>query len=215
MSTNLNRADFEAQHAAIWGRHLDEYPADALLTLNWFDDRKRMNAKHTPLADVDAAWDVIARQGTDRPVYVAVAPRMPIVLEGNQNGRFKRGKKSEVYAIPALFADVDVASGSHKSGNLPDRETADRWLADFPLKPTQLWWTGGGYHAWWALDELPTAEAQQEMMLLFKRWWQHRSGQDEKDFDAGVIEPLRIMRAGGSLVGKNGNLAAIELVESN
>lgn len=209
----LVRADWQTHHDRIWARH--DYPKDALLTINWIEDRGKMVSKHVPLNDVDASWKAIERAGTDRPMYVGVAPRKPVVLEGAQNGRWKRGSKAEVYPIPAIFADIDVSSGSHKSQNLPDRLMADRWIRTFPLKPTLIFWTGGGYHAYWALEELPTPEDQAAILLKTKRWWLYQAEQDGVHFDGGVLEPLRILRAGGSLVGKNGNLNAIEIVEVN
>ncbi|MCQ9162951.1 hypothetical protein [Arthrobacter sp. STN4] len=212
-TTGFNATDWQTHYDLIWGRH--DYPEDALLTVNWLEDNGMMPSIHVPLADPDAVWEVIQRVGKDRAAYIGIAPRMPIVLEAKQNGRWRRGKKSEVYPIPAIFADIDVRSGTHKSDNLPTWEEADQWLRDFPLKPTILFNTGGGYHAWWALDELPTADEQAEMLLKTKRWWLHRAEQDGKHFDGGVLEPLRILRAGGSLIGKNGNLNPISIVEVN
>ncbi|MEO1643612.1 MAG: hypothetical protein AAFR67_00385 [Chloroflexota bacterium] len=57
-------------------------------------------------------------------------------------GRYRRGGANDLLALPALFVDVDDIHPS----------TLQR-LQDMRPAPTWITFTGGGYHAYWLLDE--------------------------------------------------------------
>lgn len=57
-------------------------------------------------------------------------------------GRYRRGGADDVVALPALFVDVDDSSAS-----------ALQRLQDMQPQPSCITFTGGGFHAYWILDE--------------------------------------------------------------
>lgn len=201
--------------------HLEAYPEGALLTMNQPKRTPRrtdpansnpMCTHHVPLNDSEAGWNyVLSGDRKIVPTYIGMAPRM-----GHLAGTVRRGKKEELYALPALFADIDVNGGDHASSTNPPREVADSWIDKCPLgRPTMLFWTGGGYHGMWGLPALPTLPQQGILLARTKEWWAQMSGMTNHNFDKGVITSTTMLRAPGSLVGKNGDTTPIELVEVN
>lgn len=222
-STSLaaRRQQWDIFRELIINPHLEAYPDSALLTMN---QRKRtpqrtdavgsnpMCTHHVPLNDAEAGWDyVLSGDKKVVPTYIGIAPRM-----GHLAGTVRRGKKEELYAIPALFADIDVNTGDHASSTNPTRKVADFWLQKCPLgRPTLLFWTGGGYHAWWSLPALPTPSQQEILLTRTKEWWVQEAAITKNNFDKGVINSTTMLRAPGSIVGKNGDVTPIELIEVN
>lgn len=68
--------------------------------------------------------------------------------------RYRRGGKSDVVALPALFADIDRHSLDTLAG-----------LRGFSLKPSCIVDSGGGLHAYWWLDP-PTTELDRAGRIL-------------------------------------------------
>jgi hypothetical protein len=68
--------------------------------------------------------------------------------------RWRRGGIGEVVALPALFVDVDD----------PSVDALDR-LRRFPIAPSCIVHSGGGYHAYWWLDE-PTSDLDTARRVL-------------------------------------------------
>jgi hypothetical protein len=212
----LVKGDWLEHHTAIWAPH--EWPADAVLTISWDGTSGGYVSAHVPVDDADAAWDVIARRGTAARVLVGVAPRSldritARAAEANKRLTSIRGGKADVYPLPALFADIDTLGGTHKETNLPTRDQADELLARFPVgPPTILIWTGGGYHAWYALAELPTQQEQDAALLHLRTWLDLESKAGGYHVDLGVLQSATCIRPAGSLIGKGGNLSAITMM---
>ncbi len=101
---------------------------------------------HISLDDAAALQDALARLDAANALgwgaYFAVGLRRPGLT------RWKRGGAAEVVALPALFVDVDDTS----------LETLAR-LQYAQLKPSCIVSSGGGYHAYWWLNE-PTADLE-------------------------------------------------------
>ncbi|QDU66328.1 hypothetical protein [Engelhardtia mirabilis] len=79
--------------------------------------------------------------GTARSIGMAT---MPSDLE---NGN--RGGNGQAVSLQAFWMDVDCKD----RGDYPPREVAAPLLADFPIQPSIVTNTGGGYHVFWALEE--------------------------------------------------------------
>lgn len=221
VSLHSRRNQWDLFRELIINPHLEAYPEGALLTMNQPKRTPRrtdpansnpMCTHHVPLDDTEGGWDyVLSGDKKIVPTYIGIAPRM-----GHLAGTVRRGKKEELYALPALFADIDVNSGDHASSTNPPREMADLWIAKCPLgRPTMLFWTGGGYHGWWGLPALPTLPQQVTLLARTKEWWVQMAAATNHNFDKGVINATTMLRAPGSIVGKNGDTTPIELVEVN
>lgn len=100
-------------------------------------------SRHVPLDDVAAVSEAVEHLGAANALgwgsYVAVGLRRPAL------GRWRRGGTDDVAALPALFVDVDD----------PSCETL-RKLRDFRPAPSCIVNSGGGFHAYWWLDDPQT-----------------------------------------------------------
>jgi hypothetical protein len=77
------------------------------------------------------------RKQRGQNLYFAVATR---------NGR---GRKEHIVQIPALWCDIDFKD--------TPKEEADKRVREFPLRPSLVVNSGGGFHAYWGLKEPPSA----------------------------------------------------------
>jgi hypothetical protein len=65
-----------------------------------------------------------------------------------------KGTKKECLALTVFFTDVDYGSAGHKKKNRwQTREEAQAAIDAFPMKPSILVHTGGGFQAYWCLSE--------------------------------------------------------------
>lgn len=88
--------------------------------------------------------------------------------------RYQRGAEMDIVALPALFVDMDD----------PSTNTLKRLQALRP-QPSCITFTGGGYHAYWWLDD-PVSEIQLARVIL--RGLQQMSGGDS----LSVVNSLRL-----------------------
>jgi hypothetical protein len=85
-----------------------------------------------------------------------------------------RGRRSDVAAIPGVWADIDIAGEAHKAEHLPPTlEAALALLHTIPLTPTMLVHSGHGLQAWWLFKEpwvFDTDEERDKAQHLSTRW---------------------------------------------
>src|SRR5262249_50082571 len=85
-----------------------------------------------------------------------------------------RGAASDVGALGALGADVDLAGDAHPSKSLPpDVAAAEALLASLPLAPSVVVHSGHGLHPYWLLKEpwVFDAEPERERAAALARGW--------------------------------------------
>jgi hypothetical protein len=127
---------------------------DSAMTLTAIhpDGHQRTPSRHIPFGDLDAihnaleALAVANSQGWG--AYVAVGLRRPGLT------RWQRGGLSDVVVLPALFADIDDES-----------DVVQERLMTSSLIPSLLVHSGGGYHAYWMLNE-PTTDLALAVRIL-------------------------------------------------
>ncbi len=133
--------------------HCTDY-ADACLTLTAIhpDGKHSTPSRHILLHDTaalrEALTDLDRANALDWGAYFAFGLRRPGLT------RWQRGGAADVVALPALFVDVDD----------PSVEALTRLQFAAPA-PSCIVASGGGYHAYWWLDE-PTADLEQARCLL-------------------------------------------------
>ncbi|MEQ8676514.1 MAG: DNA-primase RepB domain-containing protein [Aggregatilineales bacterium] len=88
--------------------------------------------------------------------------------------RYQRGRESDILALPAVFVDVDRS----------DEETLRRLQAIQP-RPSCITFSGGGYHAYWWLNE-PLSDMTLARTIL--RGLQRKAGGDA----LSVVNSLRL-----------------------
>ncbi len=101
-------------------------------------------SRHLPLNDDAALENTLERlhKANERGwgAYLSVATRKADL------GRWRRGARDDLLAMPALFVDIDR-----------EPETVMGRLHDFPLPPSCIVRSGHGLHAYWFLSK-PTSE---------------------------------------------------------
>ena len=119
-----------------------DYRERACLTLTAIhpDGRHRTPSRHVPLHRPDLLDEALSRLlATNRlgwGAFVAVGLRRPGLT------RYQRGTERDLVALPAVFVDLDDPSSD-----------ALRRLRDLRPTPSCITFTGGGYHAYWWLDQ--------------------------------------------------------------
>ncbi len=109
-------------------------------------------SRHVALDNRAALLDTLHRlSDTNRMgwgAYFAVGLRKPGLT------RWKRGGAAEVVALPAFYTDLDDPT-----------DAALIKLRGARLPPSVIVWSGGGYHAYWLLDE-PTTDLNTAWQVL-------------------------------------------------
>ncbi|MFI5329625.1 MAG: DUF927 domain-containing protein [Desulfobaccales bacterium] len=78
----------------------------------------------------------------------------------------KGGKKENLLALTAAFADVDVGEAGHKGATTyKDKPTARTAIEAFPLRPSILIDSGGGFQCYWIYRE-PVRLSETEMVKV-------------------------------------------------
>ncbi len=180
-----------AQLLAVLGRQPDEQ-----ITVAWQSDALPFAGTLTAAAD---APELVASWPQDRNVWFSVQPIKPGVRTG-------KAKASDVAAVVALYADLDI-----KAGALPDLGACFAVVADLAAwlgsAPAAIVVTGHGAHPYWRIERTePVAGA-----AVLKRWGDvvaeacARHGGESGGKRDGVYNLDRIMRVPGTTnVGKLG-----------
>jgi hypothetical protein len=115
-------------------------------------DQHPTPSRHVPLENRAALLDTLQRlSDTNRMgwgAYFAVGLREPGL------SRWKRGGVAEVVALPAFYTDIDDPT-----------DTTLMKLRGARLPPSAIVHSGGGYHAYWLLDE-PTRDLHMARQVL-------------------------------------------------
>ena len=95
------------------------------------------------------------QQAQSQDVYFGLG-----LIAGNPTGR---GKIQDIIGIGGLWADIDLAGGSHKKPNLPpDIDAAQNILDKLGPRPSILIHSGAGLHAYWVFKEVWIFDSDQE-----------------------------------------------------
>ncbi len=133
-----------------------------------------------------------------------------ICAHGEDLGPWKRGKRSEVTLLPALWVDIDLAGPGHAAANLPgDVDDVVRGLLQpFALDPTLIVHSGGGLHVYWCLAELAQVNDanRAELQNLLKAWTARFQALAERHgwHVDNVSDLSRVLRPAGTLNRKPG-----------
>jgi len=133
---------------------------------------------------VEAARDAVTL-GLHEEVYAGVAPRLG-----------ENGTKASITRLRALWADLDVKAGyTHKS--------RIEQLMELPHHHSILVWTGGGWHAYWLLQEPAEGPNEQDLAeYVMRRIAEGLQGDP-------VHDRSRILRVPGTFNWKSGGLRPV------
>jgi hypothetical protein len=123
---------------------------------------------HThPWTEVAGAVQAFAQT---RDLYFGVALQHPDCAPA----RTRRGRNASAYVLPGLWADIDLATGQHTAGALPQTQAeALDFLSTLEQSPSLLIDTGGGLHGYWLFARpvvLTSIEALASMAQLSRRF---------------------------------------------
>lgn len=138
-------------------------------------------------------------------VWFGLAPRELRLGDG------ARGGAADCVGITCLWVDIDIAGPNHKdvAGVLPTLEQARELVRSFPIQPTIVVSTGGGYHAYWPLDELVDRDDAQTLLARWAATWADHAVRRKLHVD-NVFDLPRVLRVPGTINHKNG--AQVEVV---
>lgn len=169
----------------------DDYRNTACLTLTAIhpDGEHRTPSRHIHLDQPDELQDALERlleaNRLGWGAFVAIGLRRRGLT------RYRRGSEHDVLALPAVFVDVDD----------PSSEALVRLRMMRPA-PSCITFTGGGYHAYWWLDD-PLSDMGLARQIL--RALQRISGGDA----LSVVNSLRLVGSRNSKPGRDNALCHI------
>lgn len=164
--------------------------ADGWLSILAADDGPpRAHWAQTP----EQAAELLERYGRVGDVWLGCSTRAEKLDKG-------RGGDADCLEVPGLWLDIDVAGDHHKKTNLPaDKAQARELLAEFPLQPTAIIDSGGGYQAWWLFPEpLPAADVGITILPAWAHTWKTFGERHGWHVD-NVFDVARVMRVPGTL----------------
>jgi P4 family phage/plasmid primase-like protien len=114
------------------------------LTL-WTLEDKRTRWFH--VTEIDAAVSEAMKLRNQQNVYFGVGLRKERLSE------HQRGSSKDIFSLPAVWLEIDLKSGVHAANNLPDSQEAEMILDTFPLEPSIIVHSGGGWHCYWLFEK--------------------------------------------------------------
>ncbi len=167
MKTTTQNGPFNEAALSYYRLQAGESPPDG-----WFVVWTKGNgifSFHTGAIDLMAAKIGELQQFTD--VYVGMALQKTAPEPG------KRGTGANTAAIFGVWIEIDCQEGVHKekTENLPTKEQALAILQGFPIVPTVIMDSGGGFHCHWWLNTplvFTTDDERQQGQDLVRRFQQ-------------------------------------------
>ncbi len=158
-------------------------------------------------ADLDAATGYVRYLDGERRegIYVRVTTLQAALPPG------QRGGAADSAALPALWADLDLAGPGHAETDLPPDEAAGRQvIADTGLPEPTLWiHSGGGLYPIWLLNQPHhiTGDNADQAKTLTKQWQaviEHAAASAGWRYGRGVGDLARVLRIPGTINRKEG-----------
>jgi hypothetical protein len=112
------------------------------------------------------------------------------------------GTKEHIVEVPSVWADIDFK-------DFADKATAKRTIYEFPLKPSVMLETGGGYQAHWRLKEPAVKEEIPELEKILKGIARILGA------DSSATDASRILRLPETINYKYKNKPAVKVVWDN
>lgn len=179
-----------------WINAFSIHPGTGVRTTKWFTVDQTAEL-------VDHAMNL----ALDEDVWFSVATR------GENLGEGRRGGAAECAYIGALWADIDVDGPNHanKSGLLPSDDLGRTLVRTFPIYPSIIVKTGGGYHAYWLLDEPLSIDEAKPILARWAATWTKHAADNGCAVD-NVFDLPRVLRVPGTLNHKNGAGSLVEVL---
>src|SRR6266851_2291281 len=155
--------------------------------------------------------DRAAAIASTHSVYFGVAIQHP----SRHPNPFQRSRNDSAALMPALYFDIDLASGAHAASALPATDAdALAFLQTLPAKPSLILHTGGGLHGYWLFESpiyLTTDPERAAMAHLLKEFaYTLRLLGTAYGWELDALRDLaRVLRPAGTINHKYGKPVAI------
>ncbi len=166
--------------------------------------------------EVAAIVDTAQELAPERDVYFSLG------LQTTRPQGRARGEVRTVGAIPGLWLDIDFAGGAHAASKdkLPSPDQALAFANDFPLAPSIIVQSGGGFHVYWLFKEPWALECEEERLRAqalsrrFQRTMQKRA--ELQGFKIDNTSALnQVLRIPGTLNHKYDPPRTVEVLEEH
>lgn len=135
----------------------------------------------------------------------------------------RRGGATDSAALPALWADLDLAGPGHAETDLPPDENAGRKIITVSGLPTPTIWihSGGGlYPIWlltepWRLDDAEQLVAAKQLAADWQRVIEHAAASLGWRYGRGVGDLARVLRIPGTVNRKAGLARPCRIIDAN
>lgn len=174
------------------------------------------SGKVFPTADLDAAAAYVARLDAER--HEGIYLRITSLTAPPEPG--KRGGVADSAALPALWADIDIAGPGHAEHDLPPDEAAGRRIvADSGLPDPTIWiHSGGGLYPIWLLDRPWLLNGELDAAKALAKDWQrvieHAAAKHGWRYGRGVGDLARVLRIPGTINRKQGLARPCRIIDA-
>jgi predicted P-loop ATPase len=148
-------------------------------------------------------------------VYFGVCPVKDSAAIVRSRGKKARATIGDIAAVPALWADIDLAGEGHKSGKnyAPD---IDAWEPTFEaLPPSYIIQSGHGLHCYWLLEkpfQIESEEDRERIGETVKRFQSSLAASAGYDIDT-TSDLARVLRVPGTVNHKEGEALPVEIIK--
>jgi putative DNA primase/helicase len=183
----------------IFSRALEEGQGEIEIRIFPKDQPPSQYFFDSPTKAAETAYG-LGNSGLD--IYFGVNPRIG-----------KKGRKENIRALVAFHAELDYGPVGHKKPPIHEtRETALKAIREYPLNPTLIVHSGGGFHCYWVLkDPVKVEEAGVDTLESINKELSIELGGD-----AGTQNLDRVLRAPGTYNFKDpGNPRKVEIISDS
>ncbi|HZN73092.1 MAG TPA: phage/plasmid primase, P4 family [Micromonosporaceae bacterium] len=168
-------------------------------------------------ADLGAAINYVRYLDTEgrEGIYVRVSTLRAALPPG------RRGGAADTQALPALWADLDLAGPGHEETNLPPDEQAGRKVITVSGLPDPTLWihSGGGLYPIWLLDQPWTITDDQfdharRLAADWQRVIEHATASLGWRYGRGVGDLARVLRLPGTVNRKAGLTRPCRIIDA-
>jgi len=163
-------------------------------------------SKRSEWSDIKSFSELSSKYRGLKDVYFGVA------VHKTPGNSYSRGSRDTLLCVPALWADIDVATAYHKKPTLPPSHKAvyDEILGKFMLEPSLVINTGGGVHAYWQLSA-PEFDLERAGLAVrtLQAALQHIAKEKGWAIDS-THDLMRVLRLPGTINSKAGTAVMIE-----
>lgn len=146
----------------VWNYENIENKSYGYLTFSALDSLRKIKHFHFYSNDYYNILEFVKNYRNSHNIYSSIG------LHLDDPGHGKKGKESDVIAIPGFAVDVDIAGPGHKEVNLPPtiRDALDIILNDMPIKPTMVINSGGGIYPYYLFKEILVIETYEQLAFV-------------------------------------------------